>query len=229
MSTARAQRMLLDRLGAGSTALMSLHLSLPTVPAWCDGEDADGLAVILVGKHSLGTTDAAQAFITGVLAALRSGETPTGVLPIRYAPAASRFISEVVAGISRENVADGPRGSGKTQASPAALAILAELHVRAGYSLPLRVLWFHDSLTNAALKTGLSLEQALWGGLWILRDDKKEAVFTLAGVELVSACLSVRRTPPAKNACGQNVISWPLKNWSRRFENSAGLKNVIMS
>jgi hypothetical protein len=40
-------------------------------------------------------------------------------------------------------------------------------------------------LTNAAVKTGASLQQPLWGGLWTLRDDKKEAVLTLAGVELV--------------------------------------------
>ncbi|MEO7862143.1 MAG: hypothetical protein ABIU05_17285 [Nitrospirales bacterium] len=99
MSTAKAQRMLLDRLGAAMTALMSIHLSLSTVPDWCDGEDADGLAVLLVGKHSLGTTDAAQAFVAGVLAALRAGEVPAGVLPIRYAPKASAFIAEVVAGI----------------------------------------------------------------------------------------------------------------------------------
>ncbi|MEO7862142.1 MAG: hypothetical protein ABIU05_17280 [Nitrospirales bacterium] len=95
-------------------------------------------------------------------------------------------------------MADGPRGSGKTQASPAALAILAELHVRAGFNLPLRVLWLHDSLTNAALKTGLSLEQALWGGLWSLRDDKKEAVLSLAGVELVIGVFVGTQDPASK-------------------------------
>ena len=140
MSTAKAHRVLLDRLGAGLTALLSIHLAVPTVPNWCDGADADGLAVVLVGRHNLGTSEPAQTFIAGVLEALHLGEVPEGVLPIRYASAASAFIAEVVAGSSRETLADGPRGSGKTQASPAALAILAELHVRAWFNLPLRVL-----------------------------------------------------------------------------------------
>ena len=37
------------------------------------------------------------------------------------------------------------------------------------------------------MKTGRSLEAPLWGGLWALRDDRKVAVLTLAGVELVRA------------------------------------------
>jgi hypothetical protein len=82
---------------------------------------------------------------------------------------------------------DGPRGSGKTQAMPAALAILGELHARAGFPLPLRALWLHDSLTNAAVKTGRSIEAPMWGGLWSLRDDKRVAVLTVAGVEMVMA------------------------------------------
>ena len=185
MTTAKAQRFLIDRLGDTNTALISIHLMLPTVPDWCDGTDADGLGVVLIGRHGLGTSDTAQAFITGVLDALNVGEVPEGVLPIAYAPKASAFIAEVVAGESREVLADGPRGSGKTQGSPAALAILAELHVRAGFPLPLRVLWLHDSLTNAAVKTGASLTQPLWSGVWVLRDDKKEAVLTVAGLEMV--------------------------------------------
>jgi hypothetical protein len=56
----------------------------------------------------------------------------------------------------------------------------------------------HDSLTNAALKTGMSLEQALWFGLWSLRDDKKEAVLTLAGVELVIGVFVGTQDPASK-------------------------------
>jgi hypothetical protein len=185
MTTAKAHRLLIDRLSDTNTALISMHLRVPTVPDWCDGEDADGLAVLLIGRDGLGRSDAAHAFIAGVLEALKAGEVPEGVLPIAYAPKASAFIAEVVDGSAREVLADGPRGSGKTQASPAALAILAELHARAGFSLPLRCLWLHDSLTNAAVKTGASLEQPLWGGCWKLRDDKKEAVLTVAGTEFV--------------------------------------------
>jgi hypothetical protein len=175
----------MDRLGAGGTVLLAVLLDLPTRPAWCDGTDAVGRSVCLVGRHNLGNSDAAQEVLAAVLEALTTGELPDGVLAVAYAPAASAFIAEVVAGTSHEVLADGPRGSGKTQTTPAALAILAELHARAGFSLPLRVLWLHDSLTNAAIKTGASVEQAMWHGLFRLRDDKKEAVLTLAGVECV--------------------------------------------
>ncbi|MHB8510225.1 MAG: hypothetical protein ACYDGR_16540 [Candidatus Dormibacteria bacterium] len=185
MSLAKAQRMLMERLGTGETVLLAILLDLPTTPDWCDGKDAAGRSVCLVGRHNLGTSEAAQAVIAAVLEALAAGELPDGVLAVAYAPKASAFIAEVVDGSAREVLADGPRGSGKTQATPAALAILAELHARAGFPLPLRVLWLHDSLTNAALKTGQSLEQALWGGLWRLRDDRKEAALTVAGVEMI--------------------------------------------
>src|SRR5262249_25559648 len=106
---------------------------------------------------------------------------------IAYAPAASAAIAECVAGASAEVLMDGPRGSGKTQAVPAALAILAEWHSRAGGTLPLRVLWLHDSMINASVKTGRSLEQNLWNGLWQLHDDRRRAVFTLTGKEMIHA------------------------------------------
>jgi hypothetical protein len=185
MSLAKAHNLLLKRYGAGNTVLLLVRLDLPTRPTWCDGVDATGYSIVLVGRHNLGTSDAAQTVIAAVLEAVKAGELPDGITVMTYAPKASDFIAEVVAGASREALADGPRGSGKTQTSPAALAILAELHVRAGFTLPLRALWLHDSLTNAVVKTGASIEQGLWGGLWTLRDDKKEAVLTLAGVELV--------------------------------------------
>jgi hypothetical protein len=185
MSLEKARRILMDRLGAGGLVLLAVLLDVPVKPDWCDGVDAAGRSVVLVGRHNLGDTDAAHEVIHAVLEAVAAGALPDGVLAVAYAPKASEFIAEVVAGTSREVLADGPRGSGKTQATPAALAILAELHARAGFPLPLRVLWLHDSLTNAAIKTGASLEQALWGGLFRLRDDKKEAVLTVAGVELV--------------------------------------------
>jgi hypothetical protein len=53
MSTAKASRIVLKRLGASSAALLSLHLALPTLPWWVDGVDADGRAVLLVGAHAL--------------------------------------------------------------------------------------------------------------------------------------------------------------------------------
>ena len=53
MSINRARRLVLERLGSGTTAMVSLHLALPTVPAWADGADADGHAVLLIGAHEL--------------------------------------------------------------------------------------------------------------------------------------------------------------------------------
>jgi len=185
MSLAKAHNLLIKRLGAGNTVLLAILLDLPRMPDWCDGTDAGGRSVCVVGRHNLGTSEAPQEVIAAVLDAMKAGEPPDGVLAVAYAPKASGFIAEVVGGTAREVLADGPRGSGKTQASPAALAILAELHARAGFPLPLRVLWLHDSLTNAAVKTGASLLQQLWSGVWSLRDDKKEAVLTVAGVEMV--------------------------------------------
>jgi hypothetical protein len=187
MNTAKAQKFLLDRLGTAGTVLLSVHLALPGIPAWCDGKDAGGRAVCLVGKHSLGDSPEAAEIIRTVLASLAAGNVPDGVLAVAYAPAASRLIAEIVASDSTEVLGDGPRGSGKTQAVPAALAILAELHARAGLPLPLRVLWLHDSMVNAAIKTGRSLEQPMWGGLWSLRDDRRMAVLTIGGNEMVTA------------------------------------------
>src|SRR5262249_51999016 len=113
---------------------------------------------------------------------------PTGVLPIVYAPRVSRAIAAVVVeGGDHEILLDGPRGSGKTQAIPGALAILAELHWRARHSMPLRVLWLHDLQVNASMKTGRSLELPMWGGLWRLQDDRRQAVLTVGGREMIHA------------------------------------------
>ncbi len=185
MTMARATRLLLDRIGSGATVLLSLHLALPDMPAWCDGVDAEGRAVFLVGRHQLGTEAESDTAVAAVLNALAKGYVPEGVCSIAYAPKASAAIAEVVAGESKEVLVDGPRESGKTQLVPGALAILSELHVRAGFPLPLRALWLHDSLTNAAVKTGRSLELPMWQGLWSLRNDRRDVVLTIAGVELV--------------------------------------------
>ncbi len=185
MTMARATRLLLDRIGSGATVLLSLHLALPDMPAWCDGVDAEGRAVFLVGRHQLGTEAESDTAVAAVLNALAKGYVPEGVCSIAYAPKASAAIAEVVAGESKEVLVDGPRESGKTQLVPGALAILSELHVRAGFPLPLRALWLHDSLKNAAVKTGRSLELPMWQGLWSLRNDRREVVLTIAGVELV--------------------------------------------
>jgi len=187
VTTAKAERYLLSRLGAGATALLAVLLDLSSVPAWCDGVDAAGRSVLLIGRHALGDDGASQAAVTAVLETLKAGELPEGVHAVGFAPRASEFIAEILAGTATEVLGDGPRGSGKTHAVPGALAGLAELRARAGEPGPLRVLWLHDSLINAAVKTGRSLEQVHWGGLWSLRDDRRVAVLTVGGVEMVLA------------------------------------------
>jgi len=187
MSTARATKLLLDRLGAGATVLLSLHLRLLEVPAWCDGADAEGRAVLLVGKHQLGESDEAQGAVGAVLDAFRQGHVPEGVVSIAFGPMASAAFAEIVAGTSEQVLCDGPRASGKTQMIPGALAALAELHVREGFTLPLRVSWLHVSLLDASIKTGASLEEPHWSGLWTLHDDRRRAILTLAGTQCVLA------------------------------------------
>ncbi len=188
MSTAKAQRLLLERLGSGATVLLSVHLALPSVPSWCDGVDAEGRAVFLVGRHQLGASDEAQAAVTAVLTALSRGHVPEGVQAVAYAPMASEAYAAVMGHpIADEVLIDGERNTGKTQLSGGILPGLAELHARAGFPLPLRALWLHSSLVNARAKTIPSLEQAHWGGLWTFRDDGQMAVCAVGGVEMVRA------------------------------------------
>lgn len=188
MTTAKAQRHLLERIGSTATVLLSLHLELPDVPAWADGRDADGRALLLVGAQALRALPEGAAAVSAVLAALEHGEVPAGVHAVAYAPSASAAFATIVAGEAvREVMLDGPRGTGKTQVVPGALAWLAELHRRVGLPLPLQVLWLHDSLTNAAMKTARSLEEPFWGGVWSIREGRTQAVLTVGGVEYVVA------------------------------------------
>ena len=185
MSVEKARRLVLDRLRGGNVILLAVLLELPTVPAWCDGRDADGRAVCLVGKSQLGALGAETT--EAVLAVLQQGQVPDGVMAVAYKPKASAAIAAIVEGAADEVLLDGPRESGKTQAVPGALAVLAELHARHGDPLPLQVIWLHDSLTNAKDKTGRSVTAPLWQGLWTLRDDSTKAVFAVGGTDLVHA------------------------------------------
>src|SRR5262249_53558125 len=156
------------------------------------GIAAGGRAVVLVGRKNLGTSTEAATVVDHVLAALAAGNVPSGVLPIIYQPCASAAIAAIVSAggdgdEAGEILLDGPRGSGKTQAIPGALAILAELHWRSRHTLPLRALWLHDQQVNASMKTGRSLELPMWGGLWRLQDDRRQAVFTVGGREMIHA------------------------------------------
>jgi hypothetical protein len=184
--SARAERVVLERLTSASVLVVALLLDLgdePT-PAWADGHDRDGHTVLLGGAHALRQSDPGRDYLEAVLTALRDGDAIEGVHPVLYAPRSSHMLRLILDQDGPDHVlGHGPRGTGKTWNAPAALAGLAELHARAGYALPLKALWLHDSNVNAQAKTIPSLEE--WGGLWSVRDDHRLAVLTVGGVEMV--------------------------------------------
>jgi hypothetical protein len=156
-----------------------------SLPPWADGLDVLGRAVLLIGRHALEPIDAGREYIAEVLEALRDrDEIPQGVHAVSYAPCASRSIALILDEHGPEHVLNhGPRQTGKTWIPSGALPGLAELHARAGHPLPLKALWLHDSGVNAAAKTIPSLEE--WAGLWTVRDDRRLAVLSVGGVEMV--------------------------------------------
>lgn len=184
MSVARAQRVLLERLGSAETVLLSLHLALAEVPAWADGVDAEGRAVLLVGAQALRALPEGASAAEAVLDVLHEGAVPVGVHAVAYAERASAAVAEILDGPGDEVLVWGSRASGKTQLAAGAVLALAELHLRAGFPGPLRVLSVHASLVDASAKTGRSLEEPMWGGLWALRDDRRVAVASLGGREV---------------------------------------------
>jgi len=84
MSVDRARRLVLERLGSGTTAMVSLHLSLPSVPPWADGADADGHAVLLVGAHEVRELPGGDDAVRVVLKAAADGHLPANVHAIGY-------------------------------------------------------------------------------------------------------------------------------------------------
>ncbi|HEV8612716.1 MAG TPA: hypothetical protein VGQ73_04335 [Gemmatimonadales bacterium] len=187
MSTQRAQRVLLERLGSSQTVLVPILLDLDASLPGADGV-VHGQSVVLVGAHALRQLPEGEVAIQAVLAALGEGTVPEGVLPISYAPCVSAGMALVLAGAGVQEVMfDGPRQTGKTQAVAGLLLALAEGHVRAGHPLPLLALWLHASLVAASTKTIPSLQEPHWGGGWSMQEAGTVAVFTLGGIEYVRA------------------------------------------
>jgi hypothetical protein len=186
MSTIRARSILAERSHSAGTILLAILLELSVIPDWAHGTDQEGRAIVLVGRRRLEQREETGAeFVQVVLEAMKAGEVPNGVHVVSYAPKASQFIATVVDGNLKEVVGVGPRESGKSQGAPGALASLAEFHDAAGFPLPLRSLCINESLVSFSMKMGRSLEEEHWGGCWKLRNDRREAVLTLAGVEYV--------------------------------------------
>jgi hypothetical protein len=181
VSTAKAQRLILEHLRSGDTVLLSVHMELPEVPVWCDGRDAAGRAVILIGGHALRALPGGEDAIAAVLAEAAAGYTAPGVHSLTFQPAASAALAEIVAGQSTEVCCWGSRGSGKTILAAAAQLILAEMHARSGHVLPHKTLWLHSSLTDASKKTGESLEESMWAGTWSLEEGRSRAIGRVGG------------------------------------------------
>lgn len=188
MSMVRARSILAERSHSAGMILLAVLLELASVPEWADGTDREQRAIVLVGRRRLELREETGAdFVRVVLEALQAGEVPNGVHVVSYAPKASTLIAAIVAGEAKEVLGVGPCESGKSQAVPAALAILAEWHDRADFPLPLRCLLLNESLVSFSMKMGRSLEEPLWSGCWNLRNDRREAVLSLANVEYVVA------------------------------------------
>ncbi len=188
MSVERAQKLLLNRIGANTgTLLCAIILTSEEPIDGADGLDALGRSIFLIGRHNLGSDAIAEQSVQEILNYFALGDYPDVVHPVVFAPKASHAIAAAINGPQDcEVLAHGPRNTGKTHALAAAALIMAEWHLRAGFPGPFLVAWLHDSLLSAATKTGRSLQLPMWGGLWDLKDDSRRARFMLGGKEIVS-------------------------------------------
>ena len=184
----KIERLLLGKLGTTGIRFLSLHLDLSQVstpPDWIQGRDHLHRGVVLIGDESLGDSPEAAEVVSILLHDLAHGQCPEMVCPIACAPAASRAVVEAVSGPAEELLLHGERGTGKTIVELVIAMLLAKRHLHAGYPGPFRVLWLHDSLLSASIKTARSMELPMWLGCWTLHEDRRAAKFTLAGRPLI--------------------------------------------
>jgi hypothetical protein len=174
------------RLGAQVGALCcAALLDLPVKHPLCDGLDAAGRSVFLIGRQFLGQDAAAEVAVDYIVGQLTQGHCPEVVHPVMFGPKASAAMAAALEGEIEEILVHGERGTGKTHALAGAAIILAELHHRVSYLGVFKVMWLHDSLMSASAKTGEALELPMWGGLWSIKDDRTKAIFSLGGKELL--------------------------------------------
>ena len=182
----RALTTIVKRLGDQTGVLCcAILLELPERHPLCDGLDAAGRSIFLVGRHFLGSDAAAEVAVEYILNQLKEGHCPDVVHVVTFGPKASEGIAAALDGPMEEILLHGPRGTGKTHALAGAALCLAELHLRAGCPGPFKVMWLHDSLMSASAKTAEALELPMWAGLWSIKDDRTKAIFALGGQELL--------------------------------------------
>ncbi|TKB91787.1 MAG: hypothetical protein E8D41_09945 [Nitrospira sp.] len=182
----RALKAIVERLGAQTGVLCcAVLLDLPVRHPLCDGLDAAGRSVFLIGRHSLGSDAPADVAVEYILGQLKDGHYPDVVHPVLFAPKASLAMAAAIDGDMEEILAYGERGTGKTHLLAGAALINAELHHRGQYPGVFKVMWLHDSLMSASAKTGEALELPMWGGLWSIKDDRTKAIFSIGGKEVL--------------------------------------------
>jgi hypothetical protein len=182
----RALKAIVERLGDQTGVLCcALLLDLPERHPLCDGLDAAGRSIVLVGKHCLGQDAAADVAVEYILGQLKDGHCPDVVHVVAFGPKASEAIAAALDGEIEEILVHGERGTGKTHCLAGAALTLAELHHRGAYPGVFKVMWLHDSLMSASAKTGEALELPMWGGLWSIKDDRTKAIFAISGKDML--------------------------------------------
>lgn len=161
-------------------ALVAVVLDLSA----CASTDCPTWAQPLDGTRCVRVIGGDRAAHRRILAALRKGPAPDGLVLLEYRAGASRFIVEAVSGSAAEVAGWGARGDRKTSAALAVVILLADLKREASGALPMRWMVPTGSHVEHELKLCRSLIAPHWGGMWSLRDDKHLAVLTIDGVEL---------------------------------------------
>jgi hypothetical protein len=150
-------------------------LDLPETPTWAMAL-ADGRCVRVVGGH------ADERLVA--IAALASGQTPSGTTVMEFRRGASEAIRLAVDPETPPEVAVfGARGDGKSWCQLAAVIVFADLHREAGIPVPVRGLALTDFLRSHKLRLIRTAERPEWGGVWSVHDDGHLLVLTIDGVE----------------------------------------------
>lgn len=186
----KIDKLMLSKLGTTGAQLIALLLdlsALPKTPDWITHFDHYGQGILLIGDEGMEEGPEKAALLELLYRDFAAGSVSSLVCPIALAPMATKALVEAVSGTKSEILLYGPRGTGKTIVEACIALALAKFHIAAGLPTPFRVIWVHDSLLSASVKTGRSLEGELWAGCWTLHEDRRTARFSLGGRVLIAA------------------------------------------
>ena len=186
----KIDKLLLQKLGGTGVRFYALLLDLNAVeapPAWIQGYDPLGRGIVLIGDEGLGAARKRTPLCRCFSKTLHQEIIPRWCAPLpsplwRHVPLLTPSVAR-----RRRCSSMRARGTGKTIVQAGIALVLAETpSTAAGYAGPFRILWVHDSLLSASVKTARSLEQPMWAGCWTLHDDRRTARFTLGGRQLIA-------------------------------------------